>query len=117
MTFGILPERVHFLDGGLLRSFACGGQPSFDVAEAAAEFGVGFAQRLLGIHLQQAREIDDDEEQVAELAFDLSRVASVALFRLDRRVLRAVWPTCFSQSKPTPAALDGDLLRFDQRRQ
>ena len=41
--------------------------------EAAAEFGVGLAQRLLGIDFQKSRDVDDDEEQVADLAFDFFR--------------------------------------------
>ena len=42
----------------------------FDVREAAAEFGVGLAQRLLRIDFQPARDVDQSEQQVADLACD-----------------------------------------------
>ena len=38
--------------------------------EAAAELGVGLAERLLGINLHESRQIDQDEQQISDLPFD-----------------------------------------------
>src|ERR1700730_16837341 len=70
VRLGLLPERLHFADCGAGQRRA-----AFDVAEAPAEFRVGFSQRLLGIHLQESRQIHQDEEEIADFAFDLLRRA------------------------------------------
>ena len=38
----------------------------FDVREALAKLRVGLAQRLFRIHLEKARQIHQDEQQIAE---------------------------------------------------
>ena len=42
-----------------------------DVREAAGELGTRRAQRGLGVDAQLARQVDDDEQQVAELLASL----------------------------------------------
>src|SRR5579863_4979889 len=59
MAFGILPQRFHFLNGRVARGFALRRQTFFDVSEAAAELGVGLAQSLLRVDLQESRDVDD----------------------------------------------------------
>ncbi len=78
VELGGLPERFHFVDGGLLGRFAMGGEAFFDVSEAAAEFGIGFAEGLFGIDFQEAGDVDDYEKQVADFVFDFSGVAGGA---------------------------------------
>ena len=48
------------------------GEPRLDVAEAADELLVRRPQRGLGIDLQVASDVGDDEQQVAELLLDLA---------------------------------------------
>src|SRR5271166_832340 len=73
---GLLPQRFHFFDrragkfGALL-----------DVAEASAEFRVGLAQGLFGIHFEEAGEIDEHKEQVADLALDFGLRGGLAGLR------------------------------------
>src|SRR5271154_3285221 len=65
-SLGLLPQRFHFLDGRAGKLGAL-----FQVAEALAKFRSGLAQRLLGIHLEESRQIDEHEQQIADFAFDL----------------------------------------------
>src|ERR1035437_2511438 len=71
LPFGFLPQRFHLTDVGVFELPAALGQLAFDVAEAIAELGVGPAQGLLGIHLDEARQVDQHEQQVAQLVFQL----------------------------------------------
>ena len=51
------------------------GQLALRRAEARAELGVGLAQRLLGIHLDEARQVHQHEQQVAQFVFELHRAS------------------------------------------
>src|SRR5580704_10727902 len=64
MRLGLLPERLHLWEG-------CAGQScvAFYKSETLAELRIGLAQRLLGIHFQESRQIHQDEQHIAELAF------------------------------------------------
>ena len=53
-------------------SHAVFGEAGFDVAEATCELAVRVAQRGLGIELQMPRYVRHDEQQIAELLFDLA---------------------------------------------
>ena len=92
---------------------------AFDVAEALAELGVGAAQRLLGIDFDEARQVDQHEEQIAQFVFQ---------FRLRSALRRASANSASSSSSfsitcrhfPSRSRRRrprGDLLRFHQRRQ
>ena len=73
-----MPERFHFVNRGLLGRFAVGGETLFDVSEAAAEFGIGFAEGLFGIDFQEAGDVDYYEKQVADFVFDFGVIAGGA---------------------------------------
>ena len=77
------------------------------MAEAALEFGVGSAQRGLGVDGEMAREIDDGEQEIADFArggvgvarrdFRLDLVELLAQFGEDGRApppsrTRPCWP-------------------------
>lgn len=49
------------------------GEPwlGLDRAEAALELGVGLAQRFLGVHLEEAGEVDDRKEEVPDFLLAL----------------------------------------------
>ena len=87
----LVPERVHLGEVRLRWARALGREPLLDVAEAADELLVGRAQRRLGIELQVARDVGDDEQEIAKLLLDLRarrRVASASA-RADRRGARS----------------------------
>src|SRR5439155_19599011 len=60
---GFLPQRLHFFDVRILRLLTALRQLALQESEAFAEFGVGLAQRLLGVHLQEARQVHQNEQQ------------------------------------------------------
>src|SRR5216684_5041332 len=63
---GLLPERFHFVQGGV-SGFATGfGQAPLDVAKAAFELVVGGAQCRLGIDLAVACEVGHGEQNIAQ---------------------------------------------------
>ena len=62
-----------------------------DRREAALELQVGRAQRRLGIDVEMAREIDHDEQQIADLARDLLAVAASRAPLRSRRSPRGSW--------------------------
>src|SRR5260370_2411721 len=64
---GLLPERFHFLQGGVGGLAAGFRQAPLDVAQAALVLVVGGAQRRFGIDLAMAREVGDGEQDVAQL--------------------------------------------------
>src|ERR1700720_3756914 len=64
VMFRLLPERFHFFDG---RTRELG--VLLDMAEALAEFCICFAEGLLRVDLQKSGEVHENEQQVAELAF------------------------------------------------
>jgi hypothetical protein len=51
--------------------FALRRQTPFHMSETLAEFGVGAAQRLLGIHLHEAREIHQYKKKIAQFVLNL----------------------------------------------
>ena len=70
--FGRLPERLEF--GRLSSPARCPcWPPGLDAAKAPLEFGVGRPQRGLGIDFQMARQVDDREQEVAQLQLALGR--------------------------------------------
>ncbi len=73
--FGFLPQGFHFFDGRVLGRLSPRRQPFFHMREPAAEFRIGVAQSLFRIHLQKARDVDDDEQNVAELVLPLRRLS------------------------------------------
>src|SRR5579883_393781 len=116
MSFRILPELFHFAEGRIARGFAARPQAALDVREAAAEFRVGFAQRLLGVHFKKPRDVDEDEQQIADLAFDRLGGGGVAqlfhfLLELAENLLD-VFPI-----EPRARGARRDLPGFHQRRQ
>ena len=68
--FGLFPERFELgaRDFGECRSLLAGN--AFHFVEAAGEFGVGLFHGQFGIDVEEAGEVDDDEEKVAEFAFN-----------------------------------------------
>src|SRR5580704_14531905 len=69
--FGLLPKRLQFLDRRTFDLFALRRQTPLHVSETLAEFGVGSAQRLLGIHLHETREIHQYKKKIAEFVLNL----------------------------------------------
>src|SRR5262245_17416564 len=57
-SLGLLPQRVHLLEGGVVRPTPALAQAVLHVAEAAAELPVGRLQRGLGVDAQHARHVD-----------------------------------------------------------
>ena len=70
--FGLVPEGFELR----ARDFGEGGSllagDAFHFVEAASEFGIGFFHGEFGVDVQEAGEIDGDEKDVAEFAFDTS---------------------------------------------
>ena len=88
--------------------------------EAAAEFGIGPAQGLLGIDFDEAREVDQDEQQVAEFVFefgraDAGRARFVELGELFVELVEHLLGVLPIEADAGGAG--GDLLRFHQRGQ
>ena len=89
------------------------------MGEAPAKFGVGFSQGLFGIHFEVARQIDEDEQQIADFTFDFALASPASRASANSRSSSSSFLEHLhgcSQSKPTAAALEDDLLRFHQRR-
>src|SRR3546814_7115978 len=79
-ALGRLPELFQGIEALVLGLLAAGGQRRLHGAEAALELGVGAAQRRFRIDVQVTRQVDDDEQQVADLVFQpLGRTALVDL--------------------------------------
>ncbi len=66
-----LPERFHFFERRVGGGPALFLKSGFYPFETIHDFGIGHAKRGLGIDFQVPSQIGDDEEQVADLAFDL----------------------------------------------
>src|SRR5260370_30719222 len=64
---GGVPQRVHLGQRRLPRGLAARGERALDRGEAALELGVGRAQRRLRIGAEMAGEIDDREQEIADL--------------------------------------------------
>src|SRR5690606_41153321 len=58
-------EGVQFFERVIFHRFAIGGSRFFNVAEAAVELGIGFAQSRLRLNVQPPRPVDDYEQQIA----------------------------------------------------
>ena len=91
---------------------------AFNESETLAELRVGLAQRLLGIHFQESRQIHQDEQHIAELAFQFrgravfTRLGQFAqLFIQFVEYLLGIFPI-----EANRRGLGADLLRFHQRR-
>ena len=119
-VLGFLPQRLHFVDGRLFRRSALLGQAGFDVAPAPAELGVGAAQRLFRIHLDEARQVDHHEQQIAQLVFDVRSWAALRARLGELGELLVEFVEHLLGILPIEAdagGARGDLLRFDQRGQ
>src|SRR3546814_4220827 len=66
-ALGRLPELFQGIEALVLGLLAAGGQRRLHGAEAALELGVGAAQRRFRIDVLVTRQVDDDEQQVADL--------------------------------------------------
>ncbi len=88
------------------------------MGEALAELGVGLAKRLLGIDLHEAREVDDDEEQVADLVLDVFLSAAGALLVQFADLLVELVEDLIDilPVEADSGRLGADLLRLDQGR-
>lgn len=67
---GFVPEGFHFGARGMGEGSALRAGDAFHFTEAAGKFGAGFFQRDFGVEVEEAREIDGDEEEIAKLGFD-----------------------------------------------
>jgi hypothetical protein len=65
--FGLDPKRLHFVEIGACRPSPSLRQSTFDMGEPLREFGVGGAQRSLGVHVQVASQIRHRKEKIADL--------------------------------------------------
>ena len=70
--FGLFPEGFHLGAGDFGEGGALGAGEAFHFAETARKFVAGFFHGDFGIDFQEASEVDGDEEDVAEFAFDAS---------------------------------------------
>jgi len=68
--FGLVPEGFEFGAGDVGEGSSLLAGDTFHFLEATGEFGVGFLHGEFGIDMQEAREVDGNEENVAELALD-----------------------------------------------
>src|SRR5579863_8206532 len=116
---GLVPERLQLFDRRAVYLLALHSQAALHMSETLAEFGVGAAQRLFRIHLDEARYVDQHEQKVAQLVFDLVLGTALAglrefepfFFQLRQYFIRVT---------PIESHAGGsrsDLLRFHERRQ
>jgi hypothetical protein len=68
--FGLFPEGLELGAGDVGEGGALFAGDAFHFAEAAGKFGAGFFHGEFGIDVEEAREIDGDEENVAKFGFD-----------------------------------------------
>jgi hypothetical protein len=69
-VFGFFPEGFELGAGDFGEGGALFAGNAFHFAEAAGKFGAGFFHGEFGIDVEEAREIDGDEENVAKFGFD-----------------------------------------------
>ena len=67
---GLFPEGFELGARDIGKSGALLAGDAFHFVKAAREFGVGFFHGEFGIYVEEAGEIDGNEEEVAEFAFD-----------------------------------------------
>jgi hypothetical protein len=74
VALGLLPERFHLgtRDIGENRALLTGEALHF--TETARKFGAGFLGGDFGVDVQEASEVDSDEEDVAEFILDTRRI-------------------------------------------
>lgn len=104
------------VDGRAVQGFILFAKPGFHVAETATEFGIGAAEGLLRIDLQEAGEVDDGEEKVADLVLPLPVVVGLA----DFGDFFVNFVNYLFRIGPIEAGAGGagtDLLGFDERGQ
>src|SRR5256885_4236424 len=88
-AFGLVPVAIHLLERALARSLAGLAQSILDVVEARFEAPHRRPQGLLGMDLDEAAQVGEGEEEVAELVLDLlltgcaGRAARHRLLQLD----------------------------------
>ena len=122
LAFGLVPQGVHLGEVRLRRGRAARGELLLDVAEAAGELFVGGAQGGFRIELQVARDVGDDEQQVAELLLDgargsglVTRSSAIAVLELGDLLLELGEHR--RQRRPVEADLGGFVLQLDGARQ
>ena len=84
--------------------------------EALAKLGIGAAQRLFRIDLDEAGEIDENEQQIAQFVFDLilrSALAGLGEFQ-PLFVQLGQHFAGIAPSRSRRGGAGGDLLRFDK---
>jgi len=74
VALGLLPQRFHLVARDVGESGALLAGNPLHFAEAARELGRGFFGGNFGVDVQETGEIDDHEEDIAELGFDPARV-------------------------------------------
>ena len=79
------PQRFHLVERCLGKRPAAASKLRLDMSKAPDDLGIGPAKRLLGLHREMAREIDDGEEDVAE--FVLQPI--LVMGRLGKLLLRS----------------------------
>src|SRR5579863_1424661 len=107
----LVPKRVHLLERSLARPAPFFSEPRFDMREAPLEFGVGAAQRGLGIDFQMAGEIGDDEEKIADLVTNRFLIAEAQRL-VDLVRLLAELGENRARVVPVEADLAGHLLEL-----
>ena len=65
-NFSLIPQCIHFRQGGLGRSVALFGQPAFNLSKPPLKFGIGSTQRHFGIKLKMTGQISHCEQDVAQ---------------------------------------------------
>ena len=68
--FGLVPEGFHLGAGDLGERGSLLAGEALHFTETAGEFGAGFFESDFGVDVEETREIDGDEEEVAEFGFD-----------------------------------------------
>ena len=90
---------IELLQAELLPRLITGVDLLFDVAETALEFDVGIAQRLFGVNLQMARQVDLGKEQVADL---FPGIVQVILRQSLTQLGDLLFDLCLLYTSPSP---------------
>src|SRR5216683_1117715 len=72
-----VPQRVHLGERGAFERAVLRRERAFDIAEAPLEFGVGAAQRQIGIGADMPRQIDQREQEIAGFLGEFVGIAAV----------------------------------------
>ena len=109
---GLVPKRVHFGQGGVLRRLAARRQRLLDRGKTPLEFQIGGAQGRFRIGAEMTRQIDHREQQVADSRrrprFRSPASSAASISSASSRILASTARGSF-QSKPTWPALSCSL--------